>query len=319
MEVQTANEPGQLILDDATGKQIASFHGFGFPVWLDNGHFLAYRSDAMPDNIDKFYEVPGILVDAGSGVATDLDLPCCAALGNGHGSLALTAAADPASPKYVVWSNGEESTARSGEPVAWSPKGDRVAVRHPAPGSRGGGGWMEVLSWPGLSPIFQSDKSRGTGTLKFDPSGNFGAFASSSDSASDPTTEIDVVNLTNQSVASMSDTDRGTFAWTSAIQLVVCDGATQTTYAIDGAIADVKSGADDSWIEGSADGSTLLTYTRDDTYNLTGISYTRNGQVADLDLPPGQFDRAWIAPNGSDIVVVTFSGDGSEAYMAALL
>ena len=317
MEIQTANGPGQLILDDATAGQIASFHGFGYPVWLDNGHFLAYRSDAMPDNIDKFYEVPGIRVDAASGVATDLDLPCCAALGNGHGTLALTAAADPASPKYVVWSNGEESTARSGEPVAWSPKGDRVAVRHPSAGSRGSGGWMEILSWPTLAPIFQSDKRRDTGRLTFDPSGNHAAFLSSSDGASDPTTEINVVNLTDQSVALISTTDRATFAWSSAGQLVVCDGATQTTYAADGAIAGVQTECQNSWIEASADGSTLVTYTYD-ANKLASISYTRNGRVTDLDLPPGQFDRAWIAPDGRAVVAVTFSGPGSEAYLAAL-
>jgi hypothetical protein len=318
IEVQTANAPGRLILDDASGAQIASFKGYGYPVWLDDGHFLAYDSSAMPDDIDRFYDVPGIRVDANTGSATDVDGLPSAEYGNGHGALALIAAADPARPDYVIWHDGTKTRAQPGAVVGWSVQGDSLAVRHPPPGSRGGGGWLEVLSWPGLQAKFVGDKSTEAGAAQFDPSGRYVAFPSYPVGDTSPG-ELDIVDLADESVASVAwPAGRPTFAWTSAGQVVVDDGSKWTTYAADGSALDVTSVSPSSVIEGSADGSTILRSTHDSGYNITSLSYIRSGQAHEIDLPPGEFGRTWLSPDGSALVAVTFSGGANTAFLMPL-
>ena len=101
-------------LGDVSGRNLA---------WIDATRYIVLRwPDADPSAAQAF------IGRVGQAVLTQIPGVYSQELvSNGHGAVALSL---PSENDYVLWSNGQLSKARSGEPVSWSNDGQELALLH---------------------------------------------------------------------------------------------------------------------------------------------------------------------------------------------
>jgi len=133
---------GRADILDLTGRQIASFDAFDM-AWVDDTHLMTLI--VSPDDTAQ-----GTVTVHSIGGAESTVVPGSfgGLLGNGHGSVALTApiaaSEAPADESFQIWSNGQlgQPISGYGHPVAWSPDGKLLALvgESPTAGPNGVGG-----------------------------------------------------------------------------------------------------------------------------------------------------------------------------------
>jgi hypothetical protein len=309
---------GRLEVLSAGGSSLASYDGYGQPVWISDGQFIAlHLADVTQSNSD-IVEVPAILVDAASGTTSDIDAPCCVTLGNGHGAIAAARYRTPVggieNPAYQVWTESGTGAERDGYPMAWTRGGDKLLVLHPTVKTRGLEGWLEVVSWPSLETLFEADHDSVTAEATFNPSGEFVAYEHVTPAGD---LEMHLVNLASGTDIALPIAGQSiSSAWNSSNQLVIADidSGSLNTYATDGTTITSEPLSGAAVIESSADGSALVSRDRD---NPSEIRYERDGVTGKLQLPSGTFAYDALAPDGQHIFVETVAGTG-RGYLAPL-
>jgi dipeptidyl aminopeptidase/acylaminoacyl peptidase len=286
-------------------------------VWLDATRFLLVRNgSAFLGSVDS---------DALSPISESFDGE---GLSNGHGAIALTTAdaADPSKTHFVVWTPAGVSNVVTGQPVAWSADGTRLAVWLPSAQSGPGGvgyhatGRVEILAWPGLETLASiADDSLVPQPTSFDPSGQYLLVSRLGEGGS---FVVDV--KTGKGVGPSSITVSGTsdITWGSNSDVLVSntDGSV-TTYPIPGTEGARQAGLGDS-AAASADGSTIVYYfTQDYSGNPRPITLSRGGTRTSLPVPGGLESDPVISLDGSGIVVFCLVDHGlsSERTEALLL
>jgi hypothetical protein len=146
---------GRADILDLTGRRIATFDAFDM-AWVDDTHLLTLV--VSPNDVAHGTVSVHSIDGTGSTVVPGT---FGGMLGNGHGSVALTApvvgSSYPADESYRIWSNGQlgQPITGYGHPVRWSADGRLVAVvSESAAGSGPGGvggpipGTLRVLKLP---------------------------------------------------------------------------------------------------------------------------------------------------------------------------
>ena len=324
------------VFDDA-GNLVRTLSGAGDPVWLDAGTFEAYEvgqfppADPNPDAFSQFHTVPGQSVDVASGAIANVTLPCCYAMSNGHGAVAvaknmpgLAGGAGSKNPSFAVWQDGSLSPEHDGEPLAWDANGDKLAVLHATQPTNGASGSVEVLSWPGLTSLYTSDTKEAVDAT-FDPSGAYVSYAiDSKDGAGALRMTVDVADLAAGTVATIAIAgdptkyDEGYF-WNDQGQILTYTGAAPvlSTYQSDGTkIADLDVPPSTSFTA-SSDGTTLISSQIGPNGYASPVSIYRGGVTTPLNIP-GEVHNFSIAPDGRQLLVIVGSDAGETAYLAAI-
>ena len=183
IEVFNSPDESPIALVDSTGRMIRRYQGFTFATWVDAKRFVLLSYPKK--NQDQ--QAAARLGTVESANLAPVDVPSGDPLSNGHGAVAfLSSGCDIGCSTwtYSVWTPETGASERQpGEPLAWSPAGDRLFVLHPdpengpphgAPGSSESHGWLEVLAWPGLVSIAQlRDVTLNDDLTTVDPSGRY--------------------------------------------------------------------------------------------------------------------------------------------------
>jgi hypothetical protein len=333
IDMQAANEFDHYDLLDRSGDSLASFLGLTDMFWLNSDVVEGYEDngDAYP-NDDQYHAVPGRSISVSDPTPVSVSLPCCYPVSNGHGAVALTRflpekVEDLPRPRFVVWHDGVQSDEHEGSPIAWDLAGDKLLVIHPTQPDihEQPEGWMEVLSWPGLTTVYAGDPKDVLGGADFDPTGRYLSHEwGYSDASNAWHEEIHIVNLAtgSQVVIPLPDYPhaRGGYVWDSQSRLLSMslDNLTLTTYLPDGTAVDQATFSQPTFLQASANGATLIrSEYQDDTDVPSDIAIIRDGGSQPLTLP---FDDAGprLSPDGSQLFVTSYSeGDnGAAAYLA---
>jgi hypothetical protein len=146
--------------------------------WIDEDSFLLYSANLSPT--DELTGLAWLGTVTTEGLTGPVDVPMAEesgyfidGLGNGHGAIAFSNTGERddscgarVCPTFRIWTVDSTSATLRGQPIAWSPLGDRLAVIHPrfaatntplgiGAGVAGLRGWLEVLAWPSLETIYK--------------------------------------------------------------------------------------------------------------------------------------------------------------------
>ena len=306
-----AGSTQNLRLLDRTGKLVRQLEGSRI-VWVDRDSFLLAQGGSF-----SLGSVHSSNLTPSAASLSDT------ALASGAGAVAL-ANIDPAAPSkstFVVWTVAGASSAIVGEPQAWSPDGEKLAVWHPlssgepAVGSQTTG-WIEVIDRRSLRAVATSKSiALAPQPTRFDPSGRYlvesgigvAAFAVL-DTQSGKTTQL-------PSLAGLP-------VWNDKDQLIVAgaDGGL-TTYSIDGAATSTLPSVGDQ-VAASADGSTAVVYySQDYVSKPRPVTIVRKDGTVAVGVPGGLEANPQISPDGTQAVVICLVDHGSptEHTVAVLL
>ncbi|HEY7025063.1 MAG TPA: hypothetical protein VH371_08895 [Candidatus Limnocylindrales bacterium] len=332
IDMQAANELDVVEMLDRSGASIANISGASEPMWLDSSTAVAYEGGSLPTSSDtersQYHTVPGQAISAADGTSSPLELPCCYPLPNGHGAIAITRFVPDSSrqgdwPKTVVWQNGVQSAELPVVPIGWDLQGDKLAVVKPSEPHDGPGdyvGQFQVLSWPGLRTLFEGATTSG-GT--FDPSGRYIAGTEPYQDASGGwRMKVQVLDLTTGSIASIPVAGDPTKTsadpvWNDQGQLLIATADQKLqTYLPDGTLIASSNLSRSTALEGSLDGSTIVSFHRDSNDNLTDYQVLRAAKWQPLTLP---FDPTWravqLSPDGTQVFASTQTGGGVASYL----
>jgi hypothetical protein len=338
IDMQAANEFDQVQLLDSVGASVVSITGVSQPMWLDSDTAVAYEGDAMggststADDRSQFHTVAGRAISASDGTVTSMDLPCCFAMPNGHGAIAITRFVsahqedeDVTWPKTVVWHDGVQSAELDAVPLGWDLAGDKLAVIKPTePSGREYVGQVQVLSWPGLTPDYEST-AKDQYDATFDPTGRYvtGTY-SFQDAADEWHMEIHVVDLTSGAMTTIPVQGDPTKAsadpvWNQKGQILIADqGPRLLTYLPDGSQVDAEALSRPIVLQASADGSTIVRYrydnNSDDAIDFRVLS---GGDWGPMTFPFGPTWRGiQLSPDGAQVFSSTNTDSGVAGYLA---
>ena len=333
IDMQAANEFDHYDLLDRSGNSLATFLGLTDMFWLNSDVVEGYEDngDAYP-NDDQYHTVPGRAISVSDPTPQSVSLPCCYPLSNGHGAVALTRylpekVEDQPRPRFVVWHDGVQSDEHEGAPIAWDLAGDKLLVIHPTQPDFHDqpAGWMEVLSWPGLTTVYEGDHNDVLGGADFDPTGRYLSYGWGSSDASNASHQgIQILNLATGSrvVIPLLDAprSRGGYVWDSQSRLLSMslDNLTLTTYLPDGTQVDQATFSQPTFLQASANGATLIrSEYQDDTDVPSDIEIIRDGGSQPLTLPFADAGPR-LSPDGSQLLVTGYSAsdDGTAGYLA---
>jgi hypothetical protein len=261
----------------------------------------------MPSNPQHEVMTPAIIGKASDGTTSNVTLPCCDALGNGHGAVStswfLPNLNGIEQPQFVVWSGGALTDPQPGYPMAWSAAGDKLAVAHPFAQENITAGWMEVFAWPGLQSILKGDRTTAIAQRTFfDPSGNYVAYEDAAVTGQNTVVEVDIVALATGDVVKIpTQGNHMSFAWGAQSQMLVSDAAGLATYSTDGS----KLGSEpfSGTIFGASGGSTVLLL---DSTNVMTVWPT--GDTVSLPTVPESETTFWLSPTGKRLFVISNGG-----------
>ena len=265
-------------------------------TWIDPTSFFVYSSVTTSDHFTG-------TAWRGSVSSPDLaqtDIPWyheqngtdAIGLGNGHGAVAFRSgyANDQSCggecPRFRIWSDGSTSDEMEGWPTAWSLDGSRLAVVRPSPqastslgkhvlaaGINFDSGWLEVLSYPALQPIYANrDIDVADIDMAFSPSGRY---------LLAETDHYEVLDFETQKVT-QAPSDWPTY-WYGDDKLATLDGRDLIAYSLDGAVADRWKDAGDGPLAASPDGRLLVT--TDHFRTPKYVSVVRDDQMSSFKMP----------------------------------
>ena len=335
VDVQNANEFDQVALLDRSGNSVANIKSVVEPIWLTSDAVEVYEGGSVPDYAqrDHYLTAPGTSIVASDGTASPVSLPCCEPLPNGHGAVAFTRflpekVTDIQRPRFVVWQDGVESAESDGYPVAWDVAGDTLLVIHPTQANwREPEGTLEVLSWPGLAPLYQDDPANAIPRAEFDPTGRYVSYDYYySDASNSWHDEIHVIDIGARSRVAIPVPDypqaRGGYVWDDQSRLLVMspDNLTLTTYLPNGTQVDQTSFDNATFLQASANGATILATQYGDDENPSNLQLLRAGTSKPLTLPLHEVQRIYLSPDGTQVLVTAYSpaDDGDAGYLTDL-
>ena len=301
------------------GQHVSAFERVTDPVWIDDERFVAYRPDWRQDESGSWFAETGdngerlgtaLMGTLSSGQLDEADLPTDPALSNGHGALAIAGLDDSGAAEFAVWADDELADWRPGQPIAWSPTGDRLALIHSRDEGPTAEGWLEVVDWPGLSTAWSSDPAVRVAEAFFDPSGQFIAYADFLERPRQPRQppEFDlivrIIDLVAGVSAAFMAVENGDFAWDAAGHIVVVgfESLQASWYDRQGVVVATAAVIGPN-VVASADGSTLLFY--DAELDEPPMQVMRGGVLRLLDSPGTLAGPApLVAPDGSGLLVV---------------
>jgi hypothetical protein len=299
----------------------ASNQFYANSTWTDATSFFVYSSVATGGQ----FSGTAWLGSVASPDLVETDIPSYHAengteprgLSNGHGAVAFqTGHATDSScdgfecPKFRVWTDGSLSDEHDGEPVAWSLAGDRLAVIRSddaattanlsndlrAAGVMFNAGWLEVLSYPSLKPIYSNgDLVVNDIDMEFSPSGQYLLVETQNQS-----TNYDVVNLDSQTLTP-APYDWPT-NWYGNDEIVTRVGRDLVAHGLDGTVIQRWKNAGDGPVAASPDGRLIVTTDRFRTPKFVDV--IRDGQMSSFALPDV------VGIDGVDLVMPTPANDG---------
>ena len=180
------NDYPPAVLSDADGSVVRQYDQGTFGAWLDSDRFVLLTYT----NAEGGEQAKGLLASVASAKVDAVDVPYGEALSSGHGAIAfVSSGCDLGCDNwtYAVWTPEDRSSQRlPGEPIGWSPDGQRLFIIRPpsydgppvgAPGRAATVGWLEVVSWPGLQSVAQyKDITVNDDIHTIDPSGRYMTF-----------------------------------------------------------------------------------------------------------------------------------------------
>ena len=302
--------------------------------WIDSESFLLYSSETTPGMSGKAWRSSVTSTDL-SEAKIPLDgedtLSYAQGLANGRGAIAFTtgneydqSCATDECPRFQVWTDGSVSDVIKGWPAAWSPDGTRLAVVRPLPEtsvSNGNGhivaagvnfdyGWLEVLSYPDLQPVYANrDINVADIEMAFSPSGRHLRVKGP---RQDEILDLETTKLT-QAPADLP------ICWYVDDNLVMSDGRDLVEYSLDGSIVQRWDDMGDGPLAASADGT--LVVTTDHYTDATAVNTVRDGQAVSFPLPSlpdlTTVDRFNPIPTrgGRAVLLETFGGDNFHALL----
>jgi hypothetical protein len=292
----------------ASGDVITSIDDAAHGLWIDANRFFAYRRSTLPE-VRSLGMARAFLGSLSSGEVVELEAPFGDTLSNGLGAVALAGFREPVGDieqlEYVVWSGDDISEPRPGYSVAWSLLGDMMAVLHPITRTRGIDGWLEVVSWPELEPVFEDESRTVIGEVWFDPAGEYVAFPTFTDEH--PIEYfIHVVDLASSEVVQIPIDGHTGFQWNAASEIVALSARNSIDrYFPAGELIASEPVEAFTIIKSSADGSTLVLYEGEETVTL---AVGQVGALANFPLPDGVFVgdiRVRLSPDGDHLAIVT--------------
>lgn len=258
-------------------------------TWIDSDSFFVYTRDtALRGSVTSADLVPtDIPWDNEDGVSAP------GGLANGRGAIAFAvgneydhSCATSECPRFQVWSDGIASGEVKGWPAAWSLDGTRLAVVRPLPragavdrnghvaaaGFTGDAGWLEVLTYPGLQPVYTNrDLNVDDMSIAYSPSARYLLFGWGDEEVLD----LQTAHLTQ------APTDRPLYWYGD--ELVTRNNGDLVAYSLDGSIAQRWNDFGDGPLAASADGT--LAVTTDNASAPTAVNVVRNGQAVSFSLP----------------------------------
>ena len=310
MLVQAGDPPGGYTalgtdLVDETGRSIHWYPLLGFGSWLDDEHFILYSSSETRPGYDWTPDIAWVADTKGSD-PQQLQMPhgTYSAGANGHGAAAIDRLLGVRNgierDDYYVWSNGVSSERRDGFAYNWSLDGSKLAVVHPFAPARGTLGWLEIVAWPGLTPVWKEDPPQQRASVDFDPTGQFLALPGDETLADNSSRFFtSIVSLTNGQSVEVPATDRSSYFWANGYLNTIADGLLSSYNGAGNLITTRPTPG--GFGESSADGSTVF-YT--DTYPATSAVVERGGDVETLDFPiSGYYKSGWLSNDGRGVAL----------------
>ena len=325
INMEAANEYNQFDLIDRAGVSLAHWSALTRMFWLNSDVAQGYEADSVPpyQEWDQYQMVPGRSFSVSDPTPASVTLPCCMPLSNGHGAISITRllpdkVRDLPRPRFVVWHDGVESDEHDGEPIAWNLAGDKLIVIHPTQPEGHGlpEGWLEVLSWPDLATVFQGDPNEVIGDASFDPTGNYVTYELVFPDASNVWhLEIHIIDLGSGSTAKIpfpGDSSKmgvGSWAWNDQGQILVMSAVnlTLSTDLPDGTTVKQDKLSQPTWLQGSANGATILTTVDDEIDNPSHYQVIRDGVSQPVTLPFDGVTGFSLSPDGSQIFGTGYS------------
>lgn len=307
-------EPTPIEVRDASGSLLTSYAQFDRVAWLDPSHLLGYRDTVG----DPETAVASIADLKGSVVAAPEALNATAGDGlpNGLGAVAMprvVGSGDVPHYQFAVWSDGALGDWHEGEPAEWSDDGTKLAVYHPFEFAMGDPGWLEVLSWPGLTRLYADRPPYAdVYTVDFDPSGNYIAAYGGGGPAKLHGAQLRIVSLATDTSAQIpldsvtypADPD---FFWTTGSQLSLMVGGRVDSYDTSGKRVDERI-APGFLANASPDGSTVA-FISD---SIGNIDIEKDGRlVSSSQFGSGGISQPWFSPDGRSLLLYGYLPDGS--------
>jgi hypothetical protein len=287
--------------------------------WFDGSHLIAYLSSVTrgsPDFDSVPHEAMLASVDGDDPVPFDLPWGYGTALGSGHGAVAVARPRDNQWPDqrwdYRVWTRDGRSERRDGFPVRWSWDGTKLAVLHPFGRVRSPGGWLEVVSWPELQPIFADEPPYATGDAQFDPTSRLVAYPTSRGDGDELEVFMRVVSLETGEVLDLArDLYSSTF-WTadSNFSIVAADLSATTYDRVGGVVSTWNAPA--LSLGASIDGSTVAFL---ETGSEARVYVMRDGETTDTAAPSGEDGKVLVSPDGRALVALIFDQGSESAFL----
>jgi hypothetical protein len=216
------------------------------------------------------------------------------ALGNGHGAIAFrmddggdASCSSDDCPRFRIGTATSESAPIDGWPTAWSLDGNLLAVVEPLSESGfarlgndvyGAGnyfddGWLEVLSYPSLTPVY-SNKNIVVNDIDmaFSPSGRYLQLESTPDQI------LDLQSQTLTKAPSAWPT-----YWYGNDELITPDGRDLVAHSVGGNVVQRWKGAGDGPLAASADGR--LAVTTDHERTPKSVTVIQDGQMSNYSFP----------------------------------
>ncbi len=306
-ELTVPDAAAEVYLFTSEGDPVSELPDATLPFWLDSERFLAYRHSTrpMPDQ-------PAVASAFLSSVARDdvieLVAPFGSATSNGQGAVAigrLREAPRIERPDWIVWTANEfVSQPRPGFPVTWSALGDLVAVLHPITATRGIAGWLEIVSWPDLTTVFEDPERTVIDYALFDPQGHHVAFEKlSREGETQFAHSIVVIDLRKLSATDIPVGEHTTFRWGEDSTLIVLNAhASVETYSPTGERLAATPVDQFAIVETSSDGSTLMLYEgEEDEAVYVGPNADALEEIL---LPEGEEKGVTLSPDGERLAVV---------------
>lgn len=317
---------------DQSGNLLASAPGVRDPFWISATTVDAYTTSSFPDTsqgdgLGDFEMVPGVTIDVASPTPQPASLPCCYPVANGSGAVAITKYLPETDglirPQFAVWEDGQETAARDGRPLGWDLAGDKLVVFHPSEAGVFPDGWLEVVAWPNLSAVWESDpnKPSASSDVDFDGTGSYLAYPFIyQDGSGAWLHDVIIANLATgdtASVRTVSGVDVPRYTWNSSGQIigVTDNGLKADTFSADGKKVAERDLPDQTAVIATADYSTLVTGQTDSNGILVSLVANRGAATTAMKAP-FPVDRVYIAPDGLHIVITVESVAGETAYLS---
>jgi hypothetical protein len=297
----------QVKVFDRTGKLARTLDGDAL-VWLDASQFVLERSGGS------------LLGSMDSADLTPLTPPVAAGLANWHGAIAVQeplASSDASRldlSRYHVWTVSGSSPSMPGVPTAWSRDGSRLAViRYPQMTKPQGvsvrGGWMEVLSWPGLQTVATFGKGEASYydiNVAFDPSGRY---LSAVGDGGPVVLDVD----SNRVLSTFPDAITAPSFYRGGLLVSKGDGTT-LGYSLAGTTTGEQYSGDSVFT--SSDGSAAVIYATKALPSTGPITLLRDGRLRTIEVPAAM-TLVMLAPDGSGVAVICDLWDTREVLLLA--